>query len=42
MLKIRSDCGSEYLPTDFDWRVGIFDRKPLFVCKYFMAEIIGR
>lgn len=28
----------EYLPTDFDWRVGIFDRKPLFVCKYFMAR----
>ncbi|NLE00870.1 MAG: RimK family protein [Fibrobacter sp.] len=28
----------EYLPTDFDWRVGIFDHKPLFVCKYFMAR----
>ncbi len=28
----------EYLPTDFDWRVGVFDRKPLFVCKYFMAR----
>ncbi|HEX3020665.1 MAG TPA: RimK family protein [Chitinispirillaceae bacterium] len=28
----------EYLPTDFDWRVGILDRKPLFVCKYFMAR----
>jgi len=27
----------EYLPTDFDWRVGILDRKPLFVCRYFMA-----
>lgn len=27
----------EYLPTDFDWRVGILDRRPLFVCKYFMA-----
>lgn len=27
----------EYLPTEFDWRVGILDRKPLFVCKYFMA-----
>lgn len=27
----------EYLPTAFDWRVGILDRKPLFVCKYFMA-----
>jgi glutathione synthase/RimK-type ligase-like ATP-grasp enzyme len=28
----------EYMPTDFDWRVGIFDGKPLFVCKYFMAR----
>jgi glutathione synthase/RimK-type ligase-like ATP-grasp enzyme len=27
----------EWLPTGFDWRVGIFDRRPLFVCKYFMA-----
>jgi glutathione synthase/RimK-type ligase-like ATP-grasp enzyme len=26
-----------FMPTDFDWRVGIFDRKPLYVCKYFMA-----
>lgn len=27
----------EYLPTAFDWRVGIVDRRPLFACKYFMA-----
>ncbi|MHB1215250.1 MAG: RimK family protein [Thiobacillus sp.] len=27
----------EWLPTGFDWRVGILDRRPLFVCKYFMA-----
>lgn len=27
----------EFLPTDFDWRVGIVDRQPLFVCKYYMA-----
>jgi glutathione synthase/RimK-type ligase-like ATP-grasp enzyme len=27
----------EWLPTGFDWRVGIYDRRPLFVCKYFMA-----
>ncbi len=27
----------EYLPTEFDWRVGILDRHPLFVAKYFMA-----
>jgi glutathione synthase/RimK-type ligase-like ATP-grasp enzyme len=27
----------EYLPTGFDWRVGILDRQPLFVCKYYMV-----
>jgi glutathione synthase/RimK-type ligase-like ATP-grasp enzyme len=27
----------EWLPTEFDWRVGVYDRRPLFVCKYFMA-----
>ena len=28
----------EFLPTSFDWRVGIFDNEPLFVCKYHMAS----
>jgi len=27
----------EWLPTEFDWRVGVYDRRPLYVCKYFMA-----
>jgi glutathione synthase/RimK-type ligase-like ATP-grasp enzyme len=27
----------EWLPTGFDWRIGIYDRRPLFACKYFMA-----
>lgn len=27
----------EYLPTEFDWRIGIIDRQPIFACKYFMA-----
>ncbi|MBT8339467.1 MAG: RimK family protein [Desulfatitalea sp.] len=27
----------EFLPTEFDWRIGILDRKPLFACKYYMA-----
>jgi glutathione synthase/RimK-type ligase-like ATP-grasp enzyme len=27
----------EYLPTPFDWRVGILDRRPLFVAKYHMV-----
>lgn len=36
----------EFLPTSFDWRVGIFDRKPLYACQYFMAakhwQIVNR
>lgn len=28
----------EFLPTPFDWRIGILDGKPLFACKYFMAR----
>jgi glutathione synthase/RimK-type ligase-like ATP-grasp enzyme len=28
----------QWLPTEFDWRVCVFDRRPLFVCKYFMAR----
>ncbi len=28
----------EYLPTDFDWRIGVLDGEPLFACKYFMAR----
>lgn len=27
----------EYLPTTFDWRIGVLDNEPLFACKYFMA-----
>ena len=35
----RSDLiiAQEFLPTPFDWRVGILDRQPLFVSKYYMA-----
>jgi glutathione synthase/RimK-type ligase-like ATP-grasp enzyme len=28
----------EFLPTDYDWRIGIFDREPLYACKYYMAS----
>ena len=28
----------EFLPTTFDWRIGILNRKPLFACKYYMAQ----
>lgn len=27
-----------FLPTTFDWRIGIIDRQPLFACKYYMAQ----
>ena len=27
-----------YMPTDFDWRVGVLDGRPLYACKYFMAK----
>ena len=28
----------EFIATPFDWRIGIFDRRPLYACKYFMAR----
>jgi glutathione synthase/RimK-type ligase-like ATP-grasp enzyme len=28
----------EFLPTTFDWRIGILNRKPFYACKYFMAD----
>ncbi|QCK16684.1 RimK family protein [Mangrovivirga cuniculi] len=28
----------EFMPTDFDWRVGVLNGNPLYVCKYYMAR----
>jgi len=28
----------EYLPTPFDWRIGVINGAPLFACKYYMAR----
>lgn len=28
----------EYLFTEFDWRIGILNREPLYACKYFMSR----
>lgn len=28
----------EFLPTTFDWRIGVLDGKPLFACRYYMAR----
>ncbi|HCA89989.1 MAG: 30S ribosomal protein S6--L-glutamate ligase [Legionellaceae bacterium] len=27
-----------FIPTEFDWRIGILDNKAIFACRYFMAE----
>jgi glutathione synthase/RimK-type ligase-like ATP-grasp enzyme len=28
----------EYMYTEYDWRIGVLDRKPLFACKYMMSS----
>lgn len=28
----------EYLYTDFDWRIGVLNRKPLYACRYYMVK----
>lgn len=28
----------EFLPSEFDWRIGVLDRQPLFACRYYMAH----
>jgi glutathione synthase/RimK-type ligase-like ATP-grasp enzyme len=39
-LLTRSEMiiAQQFLPTDFDWRIGVLDRKPLFACRYYMAK----
>jgi glutathione synthase/RimK-type ligase-like ATP-grasp enzyme len=36
----------EFMRTDFDWRIGVFDRQPLFAARYHMVpnhwQIVGR
>lgn len=27
-----------FIPTEFDWRIGVIDNKPLFACRYHMAK----
>lgn len=36
----RSDLviAQEFLPTTYDWRVGILNREPLYACKYHMVQ----
>ncbi len=28
----------EFMPTDFDWRIGVINNEPLYACKYFMSK----
>ncbi len=28
----------EYIPTEFDWRIGVLEGRALYACKYFMAR----
>jgi glutathione synthase/RimK-type ligase-like ATP-grasp enzyme len=39
-LLLESDLiiAQEFISTDFDWRVGILDRTPIYACRYFMAR----
>ncbi|HML53464.1 MAG TPA: RimK family protein [Solidesulfovibrio magneticus] len=39
-LLSKSDLviAQEYLPSEFDWRIGVLDKRPLFACKYYMAS----
>jgi glutathione synthase/RimK-type ligase-like ATP-grasp enzyme len=36
----RSDLivAQEFRPTEFDWRIGVIDRQPLYACRYHMAR----
>jgi glutathione synthase/RimK-type ligase-like ATP-grasp enzyme len=27
-----------FIPTEYDWRIGIIDNKPLYACRYYMAK----
>jgi glutathione synthase/RimK-type ligase-like ATP-grasp enzyme len=27
-----------FVPTEYDWRVGVLDGKPLYACRYYMAR----
>ena len=40
MILTDSDLAiaQEYMPSDFDWRIGVLDGAPLYACKYYMAK----
>lgn len=28
----------QFMPSDYDWRIGVLDGQPIYACKYFMAK----
>jgi len=38
LAKSELVVAQEFAPSSFDWRVGILDGRPLYVCKYHMAR----
>jgi glutathione synthase/RimK-type ligase-like ATP-grasp enzyme len=38
LAKSELIIAQEYLPTEFDWRIGVIGNEPLFACRYFMAR----
>ncbi|HXH71822.1 MAG TPA: RimK family protein [Mariprofundaceae bacterium] len=34
----RLILAQEFMPTDYDWRIGILNGKPIFACQYLMAR----
>lgn len=40
LLFRKSDLilAQEFMYTDFDWRIGILNRRPIFACQYFMSK----
>ncbi len=28
----------EFMPSEYDWRIGVLDQAPLYACKYYMAK----
>jgi len=38
LTKSELIIAQEFMPTEFDWRIGVLDKKPLFACKYYMAR----
>ncbi|MBS0622980.1 MAG: RimK family protein [Verrucomicrobia bacterium] len=38
MRKSELLIAQEFLPTDFDWRIGVFNRHPIFASRYYMVK----